>query len=104
MSLEAIKRVTEIESRVQERKAAAESEARQILANAERVGLDCLQQARAAAVEAGKEQLKQAEERAAKRAAEVQRVAEAECAVLRETAAQNLEEAAEFIVGRVVKH
>ena len=62
MSLEAIEKVTQVENKIQERKAAAEAEARQIVA------------------------------------------AEAESAALREAAGKHLEEAAEFIVGRVVKH
>ena len=48
--------------------------------------------------------MKQAEERAAQQADEIRNAAEAESAALRESAGKNLEEAAEFIVGRVVKH
>ena len=104
MSLEAIEKVTAMESRMQERKAAAEAEARQVVANAEREGFALLQKVRADAVENGKDLLKQAEERAAKQAAEVQSAAEKESAALQEAAAKNLETAAEFIVGRVVKY
>lgn len=102
MALEAIEKITEIECRVRERKAAAEVEARQILADAERAGLDHLQQVRMDAAEQGKARLKQAEERAAGRIEEIQRTAEAEITALRRTADQHLEEAAEFIIGRVV--
>ena len=59
---------------------------------------------RAGAAEDGKKLLRQAEEKAAGRAAEIGRAAEAESAALREAAGKHLEEAAEFIVGRVVKH
>ena len=65
MSLEAIKSVTQSESLIQERKAAAEAEARQLVANAEREGLALLQKVRADAAENGRELLKQAEEKAA---------------------------------------
>ena len=73
-------------------------------ADAEREGLALLQKARTDAAESGKELLRQAEAKAAERAAEIDRASQAEAAALRETAGQHLEEAAEFIVGRVVKH
>ena len=104
MSLEAIEKVTQIEQQSQERKAAAEAEARQIVANAEREGLALLQQVRADATEDGRKLLQKAEEKAAEKAAEIGRAAEAESAALREAAGKHLEEAAEFIVGRVVNH
>ena len=102
MSLEAIEKVTQVETENRERKAAAEGEAQRLVADAEREGLALLQQARTDAAESGKELLRQAEARSAERAAEIDRAAQA--AALRETAGQHLEEAAEFIVGRVVKH
>ena len=71
MSLEAIKSVTQSESLIQERKAAAEAEARQLVANAEREGLALLQKVRADAAENGRELLKRAEEKAAKQAAKI---------------------------------
>lgn len=104
MSLEAIERVAEVESKNRERKAAAETEAKQIVANAEREGFALLQQVRADAAEQGKALLRQAEEKAAARSAEIARAAEAEGGTLRSTAEKHLEEAAEFIVGRIVKH
>ena len=104
MSLEAIEKVTLLEQQSQERKAAAEAEARQIVADAEREGLALLQQVRADATEDGRKLLRKAEERAAEKAAEIGRAAESESAALREAAGRNLEEAAEFIVGRVVNH
>ena len=104
MSLEAIEKVTLLEQQSQERKAAAEAEARQIVADAEREGLALLQQVRADAAANGKKLLREAEEKAAAKAAEISRTAEAESSSLRETAGKNLEAAAEYIVGRVVKH
>ena len=104
MSLEAIEKVTQVETEIRERKAAAEGEAQRLVADAEREGLALLQQARTDAAESGKELLRQAEARSAERAAEIDRAAQAAAAALRETAGQHLEEAAEFIVGRVVKH
>ena len=104
MSLEAIEKVTQVETENRERKAAAEGEAQRLVADAEREELALLQQARTDAAESGKELLRQAEARSAERAAEIDRAAQAAAAALRETAGQHLEEAAEFIVGRVVKH
>lgn len=104
MSLEAIERVSQVETMNRERKAAAEAEARKIVADAERGGLALLSQVRAEAAESGRDLLRQAEVRAAERAAEIDRAAEAESEALREAAGKNLEAAAEFIVGRVVNH
>ena len=104
MSLEAIERVAEVENKNRERKAAAEAEAKQIVANAERDGLALLQQVRADAAGQGKELLRKAEEAASARSAEITRAAEAEGVSLRAAAEKHLDEAAEFIVGRVVNH
>ena len=104
MSLEAIEKVTQIEQQSQERKAAAEAEARQIVANAERECLALLQQVRVDATKDGRKLLQKAEEKAAEKAAEIGRAAEGASAALREAAGKHLEEAAEFIVGRVVNH
>lgn len=104
MSLEVIEKVTQVETETWERKSAAEAEAKKIIADAEREGLALLQQVRAKAAETGGAQLKQAEARAAERSAKIAADAEAEAAVLRTEAGKHLEEAAEYIVGRVVNH
>lgn len=104
MSLEAIKEVTQSETLIQERKAAAEAEARQLVANAEREGLALLEKVRADALESGRVLLKQAEEKAAQQMAQIAKEAEAESSALQAAAEKRLEEAAEFIVGRVVNH
>lgn len=104
MSLEAIEKVAQVETKNQERKATAEAEAKQIVADAERNGLALLQHARDAAAESGKALLQQAETQAANRSAEITRAAETEGQALRSEAEKHLAEAAEFIVGRVVKH
>ena len=54
MSLEAIEKVTELETQMRERKAAAESEARQIAADAERDGIALLEKTRADAADRGR--------------------------------------------------
>ena len=97
MSLEAIKQVTETEENIQTHKAAAEAEARQIVADAEKAGQALVKQMRSKAAE-------QAEERAAIRAKEIEAGAEAESVRQRQQAEARLKETAEFIVERVVKH
>lgn len=104
MSLEAIEKVTQIEAKNAERKAAAETEAKQMVANAEREGLALLQHVRQDAAQSGKALLAQAEAKAAERSAEIKHTAEAEGDALRQAAGAHLQEAAEFIVGRVVNH
>lgn len=104
MSLEVIEKVTQVENETRERKAAAEAEAKRIVADAEREGLALLQQVRAKAADTAAAQLKQAEAKAAERSAQVTAEAQAEAAALRAEAGRHLEEAAEFIVGRVVNH
>ena len=89
MSLEVIEKVTQVEDEARERKAAADAEAKKIIADAEREGLALLQRVRAEAADSGGALLKQAE---------------AEADALRKKAGTHMEEAAEFIVGRVVNH
>ena len=104
MSLEVIEKVTQVENESRERRMAAEAEAKQIVADAEKEGQALLQRTRNAGAEAGRELLRQAEERAAEAAAKTAQAAEKDAAALREAAGKRLEAAAEFIVGRVVKH
>ena len=103
MSFEVIERVTQVERENQERRAAAEAEAKNLVAEAKREGLALLQQARDAAAEEGKQLLRSAETRAERRTAEIRKAAEEKSDALRTAAAGHLEEAAELIVGRVVK-
>lgn len=102
MSLEAIQKVTEIERQMQERKLAADAEARQMVAEAEKIGILHLQKVRDEAAEQGTALLKEAEKRAEEKAAEIQKQVTQESEALRQLAEMHLEEAAEFIVGRVV--
>ena len=75
MSIEAIRQVTETEQANKQSRAAAEAEARQLVLDAERNGTELLKQVRSDAAERQREQ-----------------------------AEQHLDETAEFIVERVVKH
>ncbi|MCR5826215.1 MAG: hypothetical protein K6G54_06595 [Oscillospiraceae bacterium] len=103
MTMEAIERVTQLEQKTRADKAEAEARVRHALAEAEREGEALLQKTRSDAAEKGKALLRQAEARAAQTAAEIAGNAERECDALREKAGARLDEAAEYIVGRVVK-
>lgn len=103
MSLEAIEKVTEVERKNKERRAAAETEAKQMLALAQRDGLALLEQMRAEEAAKGAELLRQAEERAAQRSEQIAASAEADGDALRRAAEGQLQAAAEFIVGRIVE-
>ena len=102
MSLEAIRKVTEVEKQMLECKSAAEAEARQILSDAENRGNQLLQQLREKAAEEGRTCLKEAEARAEAKSAEIQKLVLEESNELRRAAEKHLDEAVEFIVGRVV--
>ena len=103
MTMDDIRKVTEIEEKGRADKADAEARIRQALAEAEREGNARLQQTRRDAAEDGKKLLQEAEERAAEAAAEIAKTAEGESDQLRARARSRMDEAAKFIVGRVVK-
>ena len=104
MSLEAIQKVTEIEKQMLEKRTAAEAEARMMIAEAEKRGEAMLQKMRNEAAESGKMLAMKAEDKAKERSTEIQRAAETESNTLREIANRHMDEAVEFIVGRVVNH
>ena len=103
MSLQAVEKVMETEQRSRERRTAAEQQAKQLLADAERNGLALLNNVRAQADAEGKELLRKAEERAEERSGEIRAEAERQAGELRTAAQSRLEQAAELIVGRVVR-
>ena len=103
MPLEVIENNTRVEADNRERKTAAEAKAKQIVADAQRDGLALLQQTRTAAAERSRELLQQAEARAAARGEEIRRAARTEGEALRREAETRLDDAADLIVGRVVK-
>ena len=102
MFLEAIENVTKFEEDCKQRKAASEVQARQLIQTAEENGAALLQQVRAEAAEEGKKMLLKAENSAAEKAEAIRIAAEQEVAAMRQAAGNNLSEAADFIVGRVV--
>lgn len=103
MSLEAIETVMRTERAGQERRSAAETEAKQLIAEAERGGHALLESVKTEAAAERKRLLEQAEQSASKRAAKITADAKQSAANLRKTAEKHLTEAADFIVGRVVE-
>lgn len=103
MTMEAIQKIVELEQRGRAEKADAENRVKQALAEAEQEGHALLLRTRREAAENGKELLRQAEERAARAAEEIAKRAQAESEALCASAKGRLDEAAEMIVGRVVK-
>ena len=103
MTMEAIEKVVAVEEKSRADKAEAEARVKQALAEAEHEGQAQLQKARREAAENGRELLKRAEERAAQTAEEIAERARGESDALRTAAKSRMEEAAEMIVGRVVK-
>lgn len=89
--MEAIRKVTEIEEKGRAEKAEAEARVKKALADAEREGEALLRKARGDAAERNKTLLRQAAD------------AEKESNQLRAAAKGRLDEAADYIVGRVVK-
>ena len=82
MPLEVIEKVTRAEADNRERRTAAEAQAKQIIADAQRDGLALLQQTREEAAARGRELLRQAEERAGAREEEIGRLAQRDAEAL----------------------
>jgi V/A-type H+-transporting ATPase subunit G/H/F-type H+-transporting ATPase subunit b len=104
MSLEAIQKVTETELNSRNRKADAAAEAKRIVAEAERMGQQTVQQARAAAEEQVKAMMAEAEVRAGERAKVTQAENEQACGLLKDQARPKLDRAADLIVEKVGKN
>ena len=107
MSLEAIKQVTEAEQVQKQRKAEAQAEAKRTVAEAERTGkaVAALEKLYADQAEAqARGFMKEAEEKAAAHAAEVNAQTQKACDTLRAKAEGRLADAAASIVRRVVKN
>ena len=102
MSLEAIKKVAQTEADAKQRKAEALVAAKKMVSDAQLAGEQTLRSACAEADTKTKELMRQAEERAAGRAAEIAAQSKEECAILRSAAENKLEDAAALIVRRVV--
>lgn len=102
MSFEAIEIVNRAEAQSKERKLAADLEAKNLIAEAERSGLALLEQARAQAAAEGKRLVKEAESRAESRCAKIREDTRSECDALAKQADSLVSKAVERIVGKVV--
>lgn len=102
MSLEAIETVNKAENENKARKAAAEQEAKERIAQAEKNGLALLEQMRTQAAEEGKRLLREAEGRAEKRCAKIREDTAKECEAVAGQAKAHMSAAVERIVGKVV--
>ncbi len=102
MSLEAIARIQEVESGMEQSKADARARAQKLTADAEREGRALLQQGREKAAAEVADAMRQAEEAAAKRREEILARAAADCEALRAEAGARMDKAVEAILERVV--
>lgn len=103
MSLQAVEMIAENEQKNKERRTAAEQQAKQLTADAERSGLALLNRVRSQLDAEGKALLEEAEARAEKRSAVIREEAEQRAEALRAKAGSRLEDASELIVRRVVR-
>lgn len=103
MTMEAIQKVTELENKGRENKAEMENRIRQAIAESERQGAARLEETRREINEKYKNLLRQAEAHGAMVAGRIAQKAESDSDALRAEAKSRLDEAAEYIVGRVVK-
>ena len=102
MSLEAIQKITETERLSVLRKAEAEQAAKKTVAEAERDGKALLESTRTQAEQEVKSLMAQAEQNAAVEIQTVQKQTEQDCQKLKAEAETRLEQAADWIVRRVV--
>ncbi len=102
MSLEAVKQVTLAEEQGRTEKAQAAQEAKSLIAEAERIGRQAVQDAQTGGDALAKQMLAQAEENAADEIARIRAQAVADADKLRSRAEGRLEEAASLIVRKVV--
>ncbi len=102
MSLDAIKKVTEIEEAAHQSKTAAETAAKKMISDAEQNGKLSLEIARTEAEAVVKEWMTQAEQQAAAEAEKDIVEAKHSCEQMRNTASARLDDAVAWIVRRVV--
>ena len=103
MSLEAITKIREVESSMEQSKAEARSQVQKLAADAEREGRALLEQGRKEAAAAADAAMKKAEEAAAGRRKEILAQAEKDCETLTADARTRRDKATPAILGRVVE-
>ena len=103
MSLKAVEQVKANEKINQERRTAAEQQAKQQIAQAQQDGLALLKKSQELVEDAGKKLLQKAEENAKRRSDEIAAETERQSGQLRREAESHLEQAAERIVEKIVR-
>ena len=102
-ALEAIQTVTQAEAKAKAGREAAAAQAKQKLADAQREAKQTVERARQQAREEVRQMMAEAEAKAAQLTQEELARAAADCETLKRNARERLEEAAQFIVVRVVE-
>lgn len=102
MSLEAIKKITDIEQSYMNKKQEAQTAAHKLVSNAEQDGKNQLERARLQAEAEARVLLDEAEAEAEVRARAMIKESEAQCEKLRSEAEQRLKMVADIIVERIV--
>jgi len=102
MSLEAVKSISEAEEVSRKMKSDAAAAAKKALADAERAGREAVENASRRAAEETERLIKQSEKKAVGTAEEMAGAAEKKNTEIKQSAAQRLDKAASFIVGRIV--
>lgn len=101
MPMEAIRCVVETEAENRRKMADTEAACAGVLAEAERTGQALLEAARETSAANGQAQLRQAEERAAHRIAELETETAETCRCLQERAQSRMEDAVQLIIERI---
>lgn len=102
MSLEAMKTINEAEEKARQMKAEAVAAAKKAVANAENAGLEAARAAKSRAQAESAHLLKSVEQKAEEEAQELAMNTENKKAAMRAHAESRMDEAASFIVGRIV--
>lgn len=102
MSLEAVKIVSDAEQYAQGIRSDTQARVRKIKADGQREGQKRLEYALNSALTENKRLMKEAEQNAGRRAEQIREQSELECGALRERASDKLDEAARFILERIV--
>ena len=103
MSLEAITKIREVESSMEQSKAEARSQVQKLAADAEREGRALLHAGREKAAAASAKALQEADGKAAKRREEILAQSVEDCKKLKANAGARMDKAVQAILGRVVE-
>ena len=102
VSLDALKSITQAEESARKAKATAIQEARAAVDEAERAGLDLITKARRQAEEEAAQLIKEAEQKASKEMEDLARMTVNKKAIMRSKIEKQLDQASDYVVGRIV--